>query len=221
MLMQVRSGFSIGGKKALGTISFHNSSTNAADTVSMPGGIAAGDLAVLFDLAVQSGSIPADVTPSDFTVIGSSQSSLSGGIGVRWNMFYKVLTGSETTISGMSDGILLGKTIMVFRVTGGGAWGSPGSVGQEVDDYGGAGASPKTVTVGAAPLVVVAAILGGDSGDLDMSPAADAEQNLDVSGNGYLSSGYKIHNTAPSNNDVTSLDTGTMLAIGACYFPLV
>lgn len=220
MLTQVKSGFMMGGRRALGTIGFHNSATNADSSVSMPGGIAAGDLAVLFDFALQSGSVPADVTPSGFTAIGTSQTSLNGGIGVRWNMFYKVLAGDETTVAGLSDGILLGKTLLVFRITGGGSWGPPGSIGQEVGQYGGTMASPKTVTVGAAPLVVVAAIFGGSSGDLDMSPAADAEQNLDVSGNGYLASGYKIHNTAPSNNDVTSLDTGTMLAIGACYFPL-
>lgn len=220
MLVQVRSGFSMGGTKAIGTIGFHNSSLNAASSVSMPGGVASGDLAVLFDFAMQSGAIPTDVSPSGFTRIGSSQTSINGGIGVRFNMFSKVLTGGESTVTGMSDGIILTKNLLVFRVTGGGTWSAAGSIGQAVGAFGGTMASPQTVTVGAAPLVVVAAVFSNASGDIDMSPAAEAEQNLDSGAGGWLSSGYKIHNAAPSNNNVTSLDTASMIAIGACYFSL-
>lgn len=219
MLMQVRSGFAMGGKRALGTIGFHDSAMAAASSVSMPAGIAAGDLAVLFDFALDT-SVPTDATPSGFTAIGTSQTSLNGGIGIRWNQSYKVLTGGETTVTGMSA-FLVAKNLLVFRVTGAGSWGAPASIGQEVGQYGGTMASDKTVTVGVAPLVVLGCIFGGASGDLDMSPAATAEQNLDADSQGWLNSGYIIYNSAPSDNTVGSTDDAADLAVAAFYIPLV
>lgn len=221
MLAQVKSGLLMGGKRTLGTIGFVGAVAEADDAVPMPGGIAAGDLAVYFDLCIKSGGVPANVTPSGFIAIGTSQTSNNAGIGIRWNQFYKVLNGSETSVAGMTDGILLGKSVAVFRITGGGAWGSPGSVGQEVGQYSGAMASDKIVTAGAAPLVMIGCTFGGDSSGLVMSPAATAELTLDVGGNGFLTAGYVIHNTSPSSNTVSTNDAASQLAVAGFYLPIV
>lgn len=211
--------FAIRTRRKIGTISFVGSSTAAASSVSMPGGIAAGDIAVFFDYALEGGGvIPTDVAPSGFTRIGASQTAASTA-GVRWNQFYKVLTGGETTVSGMSA-LVTGKNLLVFRIIGSGAWGAPSSVGQEVSIITST-VSDKTVTVGTAPLVVLGCIFGGNSGDLDMTPSSPtAEQNLDT-GSGFVCSGYLLGNTSPVNTTVTSADTASMRAIAGFYIPLV
>lgn len=139
-------------------ITFVDFSESTAATIDMPVGIAAGDIAVLHDVAGDVVS-PASVYPSGFTAIGTSQTDTSGGIFVRLNVSYKILSGSETTITGMSAGALATyKTLTVYRKTGSYSWNAPASVGAELLVAG--GVASKSVVVGTAPLVVIGACWG-------------------------------------------------------------
>lgn len=189
-------------------ITFVDFSESTAATIDMPVGIAAGDIAVLHDVAGDVVS-PASVYPSGFTAIGTSQTDTSGGIFVRLNVSYKILSGSETTITGMSAGALATyKTLTVYRKTGSYSWNAPASVGAELLVAG--GVASKSVVVGTAPLVVIGACWGS-SGTLSLSPSADAA----VGAEGQV--GYKIYDSSPSNNTVSTSNLAGTLAISAFY----
>lgn len=97
--------------------------TNAGSaTISMPAGIQSGDLAVLFDLAQNTSTTqPTAVTPTGFT--NESSNAAGATYGVRSMSSYKVLTGSETTITGMATGTRdTLKVLVVFRGFNGSGW---------------------------------------------------------------------------------------------------
>ena len=59
--------------------------------------IASGDLCLLWNVADGGGSNPADVTPPDFNVLRTLNSNNR-----RAKIFYKILTGSETSVTGLN-----------------------------------------------------------------------------------------------------------------------
>jgi hypothetical protein len=201
------------------TIAFFASATSNASTVTMPASVLANDIAILFDCASDAdGSAPSSVTPSGWTAIDTSKSAnnlASSGVDVRFNMSFKVLAGSEggSSITGMNGNNNNTKVLLVFRPSSG-TWGSPSSIGNVL---GASTPTNQTVTVGAAPLVVLGCAMDPISGapGLGMSPAADATVQ---DGFAIGKAGYKIHNTGPSNNTVSATEsTG---ALGSFYIPL-
>lgn len=172
-------------------ITFVDYASSTTDTISMPAGIAAGDIAILYDAAFDTGSAPASVYPSGFTAIGTSQTSVSA-LGVRFNVSRKILTGSETTVTGMNGAVAVEKLLLVFRKSGG-DWHAPGSISAEASAL--ASVSDQTVTVGTGAMVVLGAVMGQSGFVLSMSPAADATKQGDVS----FEAGYKIYDSSPAD----------------------
>lgn len=184
-------------------ISFVGYSESSASTISAPGGIASGDYGVIFDQAFNSsGVIPTSVTPTGFTAIGTSQTYTNGlSVSIRWNMSFKILAGTETTITGMSSASDT-KRMLVFRKTTG-TWGSASSVGNELAI---GGITSKTVTVGTAPLVIIGCT---PSSTISMSPAGTyVGASADM--------GYLIYQSGASNNTVDDGSPGA-LCIGCFY----
>ena len=222
MLAQVKSGFSAGSvSRGPPAPTFVGSSTvnNSAD-ISMPGGIASTDLAVLIDWGLDSDPTPpADTLPFGWTRIGTTQTDSGGSLlnGSRLNVCYKVLDGTETTITGMATGGVWGarKVLLVFRKAASLTWGSPADVEAEVNNDGG---TTKTITVGAAPLIVIGYVGISSGTDLPMSPAETA--TVSVSSNGSLNVGYIIYGSSPANNTIDPASVGNAYVIGGFYIPL-
>lgn len=198
---------------ATGPITFFNSSSSSTTTITIPSSVQSGDLGIIFNLAISIGAAPGNVTPSGFTAAGTSQTSTGGGLGVRWSMWYKVLDGTETTLTGMSGNAGQGATVAVFRKSSG-TWGTPGSVQNQAALPAGTVTS-KTVTVGTAPMFVIGA-LGGASGAPAFSPA----QNADIELSTLVQGAYIIYNTGGSNVLIDSTDFSTTYSIGAFYVEL-
>lgn len=218
MLMQVKSGFMMGGATGPGAPTFVGSSTSADDpNISMPGGIASGDLGIFIDIGNQFGSPPTDTLPSGWTRIGSTLTDTGGGYGVgqRLNMAYKVLDGTETTLTGITgDAFGSGKHVLVFRKSALLTWGAPGDVEAQVDND---GCTDKTINVGTAPLIVIGFVNLGGSSALAMSPAATQVFSL-AHGNGRLNVGYIIYGAGAVDNTISPASTD--YAIGGFYVPL-
>lgn len=219
MLMQVRSGFMAGGRRGPAAPTFVGSSTvnNSAD-ISMPGGIASGDLGLFLDWGLDTDpTLPADTIPSGWTRIGTTQTDTGGALlnGSRFNASYKELDGTETTLTGMATGGWgARKIVLVFRKDASLTWGAPAGVDVEVNNDGG---TTKTITVGSAPLIVIG-FTGSGASDPPMSPAETGSVN--VSSNGTLAVGYISYGSAPSNNTIDPSGIGNAYVIGGFYVPL-
>lgn len=195
-----------------GTISFFGSSTSSSSTITWPASTAAGDYAVLFDLAVNgTASAPASVTPSGFSAIGSSLTDTTAAIGSRFNCWYKVLVGGETTLTGMNGNATNSKMLAVFRKTSG-TWGSAASINQAISNAG-MPSTPQTVTVGSAPLFVIA---GNMLGSLDGTLSPTAGGSFDDGSSSEVF--YTVYNTSPSN---VTVNRGTSaIGLASFYIPL-
>lgn len=195
-----------------GTISFFGSSTSTGSTITWPASVAAGDLAILFDLAVNfPAPAPASVTPSGFSAIGSSLTDTTSGAGSRLNCWSKVLVGGESTLTGMNGSAENSKLLAVFRKTAG-TWGSPASVNQAISNSG-TPSSPQTVTVGSAPLLVIGAAMSS-AFDASFTPTEGGSFNDGGSSEAF----YTVYNSAPSN---VSFSRGSgAVGLASLYVPL-
>jgi hypothetical protein len=181
-----------------GEISFVGATFSAGSTISWPGGIAAGQLALMFDIAGNgSTTTPSSVTPSGFAAVegvGSLTASSGAPLRVRYNAWRKTLAGGESTLTGMAGDFAF-KMLAVFAKTGG-TWGPADSPSHALVIAG--VTANQTVTVPTAPSLVVSFDLG--SADGSWSPVATGEVVDEDSGT-KLS--YGIQNVSPANVAVT------------------
>lgn len=207
-------------RAAARAIAFFGSATSTGTNVTMPASVLANDIAILVDGAVDiTTTPPSSVTPSGWSAIGSSVSTtLNGDSASRVNVSRKVLVGSEggSSIAGMSEGIAQAKVLLVFRPSSG-TWEAASSVNAVAQDT---TISNQTVTVGAAPGIVIGWAYDGyeSAAGLGMSPAADA--TISVAGSA-LQVGRRIYNSAPVNNTVsTTMGASPGGAMGSFWLPL-
>jgi hypothetical protein len=209
-------GFGAGGNALLASITQQASATSTASTITAPADIIAGDLLVILDRASSGGfSIPSSVTPSGFTLIGSSLNSTSGITGYRQNASYKLADGSEASasITGMNGGSTNNKAMLVFRGDTPMTALALGGAGEQITD-----SNPTLQTCsasgGAAPLVVFGCY--GSSGAVNprtFSTTKDGEINPSTS----LYLAWKIYNTSPADSDIDMDDEGNMNALQSFY----
>lgn len=179
-------------------IAFQGSETSSAETVAWPS-VAAGDLVVLADYAINSIGTPSSVTPTDFSLAAEVSDSLT-----RAMVTYKVCDGTETgNITGMNGSSAERKILLHF--TGGvAAANNPLTWDTEVTPN-----NPTLQTVSASgrntPLIVfgVAISSGFVAGFTTEDPAFDDVVVAD------FSFGYKTYNSAPADHDIDMADNGT------------
>lgn len=218
MLAQVKSGFSVAAAtRGPPAPTFVGSSTDAdTATIDMPGGIASGDFGVFFDVAYNSSGLPTDTLPSGWTRIGTTLTDSGGAVGAyrRFNMAYRVLDGSETTLTGMvGDGLGSAKIIMVFRKSATQTWGTPSDVEAQHDND---GVTDKTINVGTAPLLVVGMVEGSGGASITMSPAEAATISI-LSSSAYMNAGYLLYGSGAADNTITA---GSNFTIAGFYVAL-
>ena len=197
---------------ALHTVSLQSSASSEAATIIGPADIQAGDLLVLWDVAVRSSGVPPAAVPTGFTTIVDQ----NGSIRIRITLSCKIADGSEAsaTLTGMTANEQINKLLYVFRGN------VPISVATPVDPsfVFNSGGNPAPFVINAAgaavPLVVVAGYFeyGGAVNVRGFSPAKDGEIQL-ANGDTWLA--YKIYNASPA--DVT-LSGNVINSIAGCYF---
>jgi hypothetical protein len=176
---------------------FIASSTSTTDTIDMPAGIAPNDIAVMVDFAV---SPAVSVTPTNFTLIGTVLGATN-----RCIKSYKVLTGSETTITGMNGSTSNQKILLVFRNKPTSAsFGVPTSVAEESTTN---KPADQTIAIGtSSPSVAIALYCGtGGGATRGFTPAQDAE--VIVAGS-RLAARYLVSGAFGSSVVVTQTDDG-------------
>jgi hypothetical protein len=187
----------------LTTLSLFASATSTTHQVTMPAGVVAGDVIVIFKTGAGIGA-PATVIPTGFTNIFNVTSAVA-----RFTAWYKIAEGSEgsTTLTldnGTFDNICLG----VFRGNKAIVAVSPQDIEAVVPSTDPAD-QVVTASGGIAPLIVLGA-------DVDsFSPAAEGSI---VAGGTYTLS-YEIYNVGDTLADVTigRGDAGDFNALGGFY----
>lgn len=183
------------------SITFVGDAFSTSATCGFPAGIQAGDFAIATDRAVNTSGTPTTVEDGNFTTIGSI---LTAG-NAKHIMAYRVLTGGETTYTGMDGTSNDSKRMLVFRSDVAGTWEAPAGINEEGTT---GDPSNQTVTVGAAPLVVVAIMLSsGTVSPITFSPSGT------IWGHGR----WRIDNSSPSNTTVGMDDEGTYNFLKSFY----
>jgi len=216
--------FVIGPPKLSGTrtIAIRNHVSSTGTTINLSGlGIAAGDFCVIANLCSDDTTTPTSVVPSGFTQLSTTDTGTGFGQHQRFNFFFKVLTGSETTLSVMS-GNQAEDALAVIWSKSSGTWGTPASVVNASDLSGATTPANQTITAGSgtAPLLVVGintVFINSPTGvvNLVMSPTADASFTSPQ----YTSIGYKIYPSSPANNTISST-SGSSTVLAGFYVQL-
>lgn len=202
-----------GQQDTLTTISFFDSASSNASTVTVPAGIQGGDIAVLIDFALNTSStVPTSVLPTGFTLI-NGVASISGTNRGNARFSYKILNGTEggSSLTGMNNDFE-SKVLFVFR---GNVPISVASVQNAGGTIGAGTPSSRSITAsgGTPPLLVLGASGGGAA--LTGSPAFTSTVSET-----YARLGYIIYNSSPANNTVTSSDAGDTNSLQTCYIEL-
>lgn len=98
-----------------------SNTTSTSSTISWPGSLAAGMVAILIDYARSSNNsaAPTDVVPSGFTGFSNGTASAAGSLttnGFRIRASYKLLTGSESgSITGMNGSSANDKRLLIYQ----------------------------------------------------------------------------------------------------------
>jgi hypothetical protein len=194
---------------------------SAGATMTLPVGIQAGDLIVLWDHAV-SAATPVTAVPSGFNSIAND--TVGDGFN-RVILSYKVAVGTESgaTITGMTNNgtaVDLVKLVYVFR--GNQPIKAVNVVSAAIDSI---HTNPTAQVVssgsGKAPLVVIGAYscYDGTINPRSFTPAKDGEINVTGSTQARVQSylAYKIYNSAPADVTIDMDDEGNGNSLASCY----
>lgn len=192
-------------------IQFRTSAISTSSTISAPSTIQNGDLLVLYDSALSTGT-PTAVTPTGFTTI-LNQSPISTR---RIICSYKIATNSDAsaTITGMSGNLNVAKILLVFS-TKGIASASVFDVAFERSD-GDPAAQTITSGSGKAPLVAIA-FVRNQSNNYSMTPTQDGV--VENTGQGQFGL-YKIYNSSPEDVTVDTNDGGNNNLLMSFYIEI-
>jgi hypothetical protein len=192
------------------SLAFHDDAYSITNTIDVPAGLEAGDLIVLSDVVSDNSAAPAASAPSGFTIwIDLIDVSGTG----RTVVSYKIATGSETTLTGMSADDFMDKILAVFRpdvpIT---------SITASTPTTEATGGNPSAqnivATGGTLPLIAfgIYSALGSAVSPRTMTPAATGELNSTT--RHYVK--YQLQNASLADVSVDMDDEGksNSLAVG-------
>jgi len=207
------SGFSAGGGGAI-TLALVGQNDTSNGNITMPGGIAAGDLCYAGQYA-GGGGAPSFGSPSGFTqVVDLPPSVINAGM----RGWYKILTGSETTISGGGSADEVTTFCLVLRPS---RAISAVNFGTWATDLTGANPAAQTPDPSALPgPVVTIGMAGSLAGSFNafgtFTPSADNFYDRDT-GNLQAWLGYRIDNVTPQASTIDMADEGSSNALVSGY----
>lgn len=188
------------------TLAYVDYVASGTDTITIPAAAAAGDLAILYDLARSIASAPTLVTPSGWTTLSALQRSPVSAV-----LSYKILAAGEpgSTITGMNGNIADVKTLVVLRAT-------PALAGVTVTDINeqATTGNPNAQTIEA--LTSYPYVVYGVCGGRDALPAWASAWYSDTWWAAYQRVGYRIYNAAGASCSVDCNDSGTGTFLHSC-----
>lgn len=198
---------------AVTALAFHDDAYSTTNEITVPAGLQAGDMMVLYDLGFDgdtSGGPSTLETPLGFTNWINDASAFT-----RIAVSYGIATGSETTLIGM-DGDFVMKILAVFRPDAPITTITASAPTVEVTN-GDPGAQSITATAGTLPLVALGFYGRGVSGGLN-TPTFSPSEDAILTGTGVLSQQlrYLLQNASLSDVTINLGDAGSanMLAGG-------
>jgi hypothetical protein len=199
------------------SVTFVNSASSTGSTITIPADAAAGDIAVLYDLAQMSSGLPTLVTPSGWTNRVNSTINTT-----RSAVATKVLVGGDPglSITGMDGNSSDKKMIVVFRPDVPIVTVTASTFSSEVTN---GDAALQTVSAsGVSPPVIV---LGGNglanlgSASIPFSTASPAFDATVVAASN-LTIGYKLYSSAPADHSIDIDDEGFNNSLWSGYLAL-
>lgn len=192
-------------------VTFSNSATSTIATVTVPVGVARGDLLVLFDRAADTAGFSASVVPAGFT----SVTDITIGTTTRFISSFKIANGTEggTNITGMNGTNVNAKILLVFS-TQGSVSGLALGVSNEVTDL---DPAPQTISISneIAPVVVLGYIRQQAATTQSFTPTQDGTVT-----NGVNYVFYKSFNGNPQNVTFDCGDGGNSNQLYSFYIRL-
>lgn len=220
-----------GASQAAATIALVASSVSVTTSITIPVGVQAGDLLVIWHIGVNddyNDPPPSDVTPSGFTPVGSDTASVFKEVNWRASLHWKMANGTE---GGTSVNVVQGQDgftspnersiCAVFRRT-------PAAVSITAHDprvdasSSGSGVSQTTIDAGGGvvPLVALDCVAGAGYEDLDIAavyPTGAINNPASGTGDNPVSIPYYIQNFVAANQ----LTSSGWSAQGSVYFEMV
>ena len=198
------------------TLTLVDSGVASSTTIALPTGWAEGDLAILYEYAIDDGTVTLGSDPAGWTLI-SKEDTLSGAKG---RMFYRVLQSGDsspntgTTADEVNTGIIAYRPSRPIVAVTPSTWNKQGTMGNP---------SPQTVSASAGVVpIVVAALAGGLSNSFGFSTASPAFDidNTNDSGNAYFHSAAKLYNSSPSDHTIDMNDQGSRNVLMSGYLAI-
>ena len=196
----------------LTSVSFTDSATSTAATITAPASINSGDLLILHDVAHGGASTPTSVIPSGFTSIVDTDITKLKSI-----LSYKIADGTEdgASLTGMNGSDFNAKGLYQFRgdipIT---------SVNLSTVNSEATAGNPSSQNVsasgGTSPLIVIGAYGTSNAAGVDprtFSPAKDGE----ISGSVEQYLAYKIYNSSPADVSIDMDDEGAANILYSLY----
>lgn len=217
-----------GASQAAATIALVASSVSVTTSITIPVGVQAGDLLVIWHIGVNddyNDPPPSSVTPSGFTLVGSDTDEVFKEVNCRASLHWKMAAGTE---GGNSVNVVQGQDgftspnersiCAVFRRT-------PAAVSitahdPRVDaDFDGVAQTTVDAGAGNVPLVVLDCAAGAGYEDFDISAVFPGAINNPASGTGDnpIAIAYVIQNSIAANE----LTASGWSAQGSVYFEMV
>jgi hypothetical protein len=194
---------SYGGPASLTSISIADSTTSSGSTVAWSAvSEAVGDAAILVDMAVGSGSLPASVTPTGFTLLDGGMATSP----IRSRISYRIIDGTESgSITGMNGAFANNKMLLIVRgniaittVSSGGAFNQEVTTGNPT-------LQNVNADAGTPPMLVLGfGISNAAPAFVSTSPAFGTETTVNIA-----RVGYTIYNSSPVDQAVDINDGGT------------
>lgn len=192
------------------TFTFVGSTTSTTSTIDISGtGRQAGDFGVLLDYAYGA-STPSDVTPSGHT----QAAMVTDGSASRATISYKILDGSEGSLTGLNGATAEDKIYLVFRPSTSISTVIYNSAGASIPDT-----NPALQTIDPTGETSAVILVGqmASNGVIDprsVSPAMDEVAGGATSHYAH----YKIYNSSPASHTYDMNDEGVNNALMSGYF---
>jgi hypothetical protein len=206
------------------SLEFFTSTTDSGastDTLTLPGGIAAGDIIILCarDKRNSNSTPPSEVAPTGYTPMYSFTDP--GSDSTRVIFSYRIADGTETVIPTYTNNKSnTRRIVLIFRPNGTVSNVTPAAF---LSQNTSGNPSPQVITSGsgAAPLIVFGFYLnntgsyeaGTEVNPRTQTPAFDAE----ISHTNWLWFCYHIYNSSPANKTIDMDDEGTLNMLASFY----
>jgi hypothetical protein len=188
------------GAAVLTSLTFVASAVSNANTITIPAGAQAGDLAVLFDKPV--GTVSGSDPPTNWTsILGAGGTN---GLAVS----RKLLVGGDpgASVTGITGSGNSNKVMFVFRPDAPITTVTASTWGQQITAN---NPTPQTVSASGQPTPLV--VFGGagvTSGTAAFSTASPAFDSTVANAAGLVIAGYKIYNSSPADHSIDMNDLG-------------